>query len=72
MSALQSADTAPTPEQLQALNTDSSLAAKAIAQWGALLANDLPAVNAKLKSAGAAELKSTKPELPPESDDEDR
>jgi photosystem II stability/assembly factor-like uncharacterized protein len=72
MTALQSADAAPTPEQLQALNNDSSLVAKAIAQWNALLANDLPAVNAKLKSAGAAELKATKPELPPESDDEDR
>jgi hypothetical protein len=72
MSALQSADAAPTPEQLQALNNDSALAAKAIAQWSVLLASDLPAVNAKLKSAGAAELKATKPELPPESDDEDR
>jgi hypothetical protein len=72
ISALQSADAAPTPEQLQALNNDTSLAVKAIAQWSALLANDLPAVNAKLKSAGAAEIKASKPELPPESDDEDR
>ena len=72
MSVLQSADAAPTPEQLQALNNDTSLLAKAIAQWNSLLTIDLPAINARLKSAGAAEIKATKPELPPESDDEDR
>jgi hypothetical protein len=71
MSALQSADAAPTPEQLQALANDSALLSKSITQWNALLA-ELPALNAKLRSAGAAEIKATKPELPPESDDEDR
>jgi hypothetical protein len=72
LGALQSADAAPTPEQLQALNNDTVLVNKAAAQWNTLLTADLPVLNAQLKSAGVAEIKTLKPELPPESDDEDR
>lgn len=69
---LQSADAAPTPEQLQALSADSALADKTIAQWNALLATDLPALNAKLKTFGVDELKVTQPQLDPEPDNDNR
>jgi photosystem II stability/assembly factor-like uncharacterized protein len=72
LGALQSADAAPGPEQLQALNSDTGLVNKAVAQWNALLSADLPLLNAKLRSAGVAEIKIQKPELQPESDNEDR
>jgi photosystem II stability/assembly factor-like uncharacterized protein len=72
LGALQSADAAPTPEQLQALANDSALADKAISAWSALLATDLPSLNNRLKAAGLAEIKTTKPELQPEADDDNK
>jgi hypothetical protein len=72
LSALQSADAAPTPEQLQALNNDTALLNKALAQWNSLTAADLSALNKDLKSAGVPEIKPNQAEIAPESDDEDR
>ena len=54
--ALQSADAAPTPDQMKALSTFEAQAKTALAQWQQIVATDLPAFNAKLKGAGMPEI----------------
>jgi photosystem II stability/assembly factor-like uncharacterized protein len=54
--ALQSADAAPTPDQLKALSTFEAQAKTALAQWQQIVATDLPAFNSKLKGAGMPEI----------------
>jgi photosystem II stability/assembly factor-like uncharacterized protein len=50
--AIESADAAPTAEQLAALKLNQATMAKTMAQWQELLAKDLPALNAELQKAG--------------------
>ena len=54
--ALQSADTAPTPDQLKALAGLENVAKATIGQWQQLLATDLTNLNARLKQAGLSEI----------------
>jgi hypothetical protein len=54
--ALQSADTAPTPDQLKALAGLEDVAKAALGQWQQLLATDLTNLNARLKQAGLSEI----------------
>ncbi|HEX6880676.1 MAG TPA: hypothetical protein VF135_09955, partial [Terriglobales bacterium] len=50
--ALQSADVAPTPDQLKALKQYEAQSRSSLANWQALLNVDLPKLNASLKTAG--------------------
>jgi len=56
LSAVESADAAPTVEQQSALREDEKTFATTIAEWRKLLASDLPALNAQLKQAGLPEI----------------
>jgi hypothetical protein len=52
--AIESADAAPTTEQVAALKLDQQTMAKTVAAWQQLLARDLPSLNAELQKAGMA------------------
>jgi hypothetical protein len=56
MNMLQAADVPPTTVQLKAIATARAAAAAAAVTWKTVKAADLPAVNAKLSSAGVAPL----------------
>ena len=57
MNSLQAADVEPTTNQMAAMAAARRTAAAGMAEWNAIKTVDLPALNAKLKAAGLAELK---------------
>jgi photosystem II stability/assembly factor-like uncharacterized protein len=57
MTAMQSADVAPTAATLKAVTDAQAAAAKVMARWSAVKAVELPALNAALKGAGLDALK---------------
>jgi len=57
MNAMQAADVAPTTNTLNAIAAAQASAARVMARWNTLRTIDLPALNVKLKSAGAGEVK---------------
>jgi photosystem II stability/assembly factor-like uncharacterized protein len=59
MNVLQSADVQPTAVQLKAIATARAAGTAAMARWTALKTVDLPALNAKLKTAGLPPLTPT-------------
>ncbi len=56
LGALQSADTAPTADQLAALDRVQKAAATTTAQWQQFVSQDLPALNSQLHSANLPEI----------------
>ena len=56
LGALQSADAAPTIDQLAALDHVNKTMESTMSQWQQLLAQDLPALNSQLKAAGMTEI----------------
>ena len=56
LGALQSADAAPTADQLAALNRAEKAAGVATAQWQQVVSQDLPALNSQLKAVGFSEI----------------
>lgn len=54
--ALQSADVAPTPDQLRALQQEKTQMQATLSQWQQLLRTDLPSLNGKLKQASVPEI----------------
>ena len=54
MTSLQGADVRPTTVQLNAIASARATASQAMAKWAAIKTIDLPALNAKLKTAGLA------------------
>ena len=58
-SAIESADTAPTPERISALENDSRTLQSTMARWHELLSGELSGLNAQLRQAGLVELNAT-------------
>jgi hypothetical protein len=56
LGALQSADAAPTADQLAALDHVEKTEGTTTAQWQQIVSQDLPTLNSQLKSAGLAEI----------------
>jgi hypothetical protein len=54
MNVLQAADVQPTAVQLKAIATARAAGTAAMARWTAIKTGDVPAMNAKLKTAGLA------------------
>jgi photosystem II stability/assembly factor-like uncharacterized protein len=54
LAAIQSADVAPTPEQVQAVQTNRATMQKTLAQWQVLVTTDLPKIDKELTQAGSA------------------
>ena len=57
MNAMQAADVAPTTNTLNAIAAAQASAARVMARWNTLRTIDLPALNVKLKAAGAEAVK---------------
>ncbi|MCU1309020.1 MAG: hypothetical protein JWO20_145 [Candidatus Angelobacter sp.] len=55
-SAVQSAAAAPTPDQLQALEENTTTLQSTLAEWQKVLTQDLPQINAQLRQANLAEI----------------
>jgi photosystem II stability/assembly factor-like uncharacterized protein len=54
--AVQSAPTAPTPDQLNALEQNSKTLQSTLAEWQKVLSQDMPQINAQLRQANLAEI----------------
>jgi hypothetical protein len=61
VSAVQSADAAPTPDALTGLSARKELLSDALGRWRGVVADDLPKLNASLKQAGLPPLKPESP-----------
>jgi hypothetical protein len=53
---VQSAPTAPTPDQLNALEQNSKILQSTLAEWQKVLSQDLLQINAQLRQANLAEI----------------
>jgi photosystem II stability/assembly factor-like uncharacterized protein len=54
LAAMQSADTAPTPEQVRAMEQNRAIMQQTLMQWEALMKNDWPQVRAQLEGSQSA------------------